>query len=383
MLVHDASCFARETILKRASEYGFPNPLAVEMFAWDCEVAAQFQTESDDVIVKGGMAAQVQLPIEVQRGSIDVDLLASLEKDNVEKILAKLVNNVPDTSYEPIIPTNPVPKLPMVSYRVNVPASIEYMGRKSLQIKADFLLDNFNLPTIQLRKVRTFAIDVSRVKCYTRPVLVGDKLLTLAKGSIGMQLDIDYPKQMYDLDMLTKIQLPNTDELKTIVSAVQALSEAEANYRGIKNTTGKFLQDVILTMTNYGKVDTSLGDSAIKTNIRKFQELFVSQNQKLTLEGWSIRALRIRLLAKLVRDVIGNSLSYNDAYKILEAVNSIAVKLNATTGRDTITNRRNSLMSLQKARLPYFKELRGKPLERVFWEVVDINNLNEIQAILE
>lgn len=31
---------------------------------------------------------------------------------------------------------------------------------------------------------------------------------------------------------------------------------------------------------------------------------------------------------------------------------------------------RNRLLSLEKRRLTYFKELRGKPLHRVFWQVV-------------
>lgn len=102
LLVHDATSFEKETILKRAEIFGFPNPLAVEMFAWDCEIATQFQVESNDVIVKGGMATQVQLPVEMQRGSIDIDLLASLTKDDIEKILAKLVKNVSKVSYESI-----------------------------------------------------------------------------------------------------------------------------------------------------------------------------------------------------------------------------------------------------------------------------------------
>lgn len=201
---------------------------------------------------------------------------------------------------------------------------MEYNKRTTLQIKTDFLLDDFNLPTVELQKVKTFAIDLSRLECYTRPVLIGDKLLTLAKGSIGMTVDASYPKQMYDIDMLTKLQLPDMDILKTIVATIQILSDAEAKYRTITNNTGKFLEDIIATMTNYGTVDTSLSDNALKTNIRNFQELYVSQNQKLEYFGWSTRALRIRFLAKLVLDIITNLLSYEEASKIFESVNSIS-----------------------------------------------------------
>jgi len=40
-LIHNAEYFTKEEILERARKYEFPNPLAVEIFLWDCELAAQ------------------------------------------------------------------------------------------------------------------------------------------------------------------------------------------------------------------------------------------------------------------------------------------------------------------------------------------------------
>jgi hypothetical protein len=39
-LIHNAKYFTQEEILERARKYEFPNPLAVEIFLWDCELAA-------------------------------------------------------------------------------------------------------------------------------------------------------------------------------------------------------------------------------------------------------------------------------------------------------------------------------------------------------
>ncbi len=35
-LIHNAKYFTKEEILERARKYEFPNPLAVEIFLWDC-----------------------------------------------------------------------------------------------------------------------------------------------------------------------------------------------------------------------------------------------------------------------------------------------------------------------------------------------------------
>lgn len=69
-LIHNTKHFTKEEILERARKYEFPNPLAVEIFLWDCELAAQLQDECADMVLKGGAAAQLHLPLERHRGSI-------------------------------------------------------------------------------------------------------------------------------------------------------------------------------------------------------------------------------------------------------------------------------------------------------------------------
>jgi hypothetical protein len=79
-LVHDSQFFSRDWVLTRSREHDFPNPLAVEMFLWDCEIAAQFQKADTRVILKGGTAAQLLLPVGQQRGSVDIDTTVRLHK---------------------------------------------------------------------------------------------------------------------------------------------------------------------------------------------------------------------------------------------------------------------------------------------------------------
>jgi len=50
-LIHDASYFTEESVKMRAKQHRFPNNLAVELFLWDCEIAAQLQTQSQSLIL--------------------------------------------------------------------------------------------------------------------------------------------------------------------------------------------------------------------------------------------------------------------------------------------------------------------------------------------
>lgn len=73
-LIHHKELFTKDSILERSTKYGFANPLAVEMFLWDIEVAAQLQQMDKRLLLKGGTAAQLYLPTDQQRGSVDIDM---------------------------------------------------------------------------------------------------------------------------------------------------------------------------------------------------------------------------------------------------------------------------------------------------------------------
>jgi hypothetical protein len=88
-MIHDSLYFTREEILRRAKEYEYPNPLAVEYFLWDCELAAQLQSVCDDLVLKGGAATQLHLPLERQRGSKDIDMVTALEIEDIAAIVEK------------------------------------------------------------------------------------------------------------------------------------------------------------------------------------------------------------------------------------------------------------------------------------------------------
>ena len=89
------------------------------------------------------------------------------------------------------------------------------------------------------------------MRCLTVGSLVGDKLLALAKGSIGMEDESDYPKQIYDIDALLESTKISEKTVNQMVTSINSLTKIEAGYRNIEITPVEALDDVIATMNEY------------------------------------------------------------------------------------------------------------------------------------
>jgi hypothetical protein len=381
-LIYDAKYFTKREILKRAKKYEFPNPLAVEIFLWDCELAAQLQGACDDIVLKGGAAAQLYLPLEKQRGSVDIDIATPLKKSDIVKVIQKVSNFLKGhVKFELHKPEKPVPRLPLVTFFAQTPPKLD-LQRKELEIKIDIFFKAPSLPNRLLNNVKTFAVDIKRMRCLTVAALIGDKLLTLAKGSIGMQLEADYPKQIYDIDALLESYKLSENLIDEMSTSVEILTKLEARYRKIHATPSDALADTIETMDNYSLVDTSGADVSIKKNIEGFQQFFVNKNQRRPFYGWSSKSLKIKFLATLLREHIENRLNSNDAAKAIIQSKSIVERFNHITGKDIIDVRKK-LLNLAQTKVQYFKEMRGKPLDRVFWQIVTLENLEDAQSVIE
>jgi len=378
-LINDPINFTKEEIQKRAAKYEFPNPLAVELFLWDCEIASHLQKTSADIVLKGGTAAQLYLPLEKQRGSRDIDMITPLKKSEVAEIVEinsqSLKGQVRFIEYTP---KKPVPNLSLVTYLARTRSKINM--RENLEVKIDIFYESPKLPFMELNNIQTYAVDVKRMMCLSPGALIGDKLLTLAEGSIGLELESDYPKQIYDVDMLLQSREITNKTVSDMLTSIKTNTQLEASYRKIDMTELDALRDVTKTMNRYSQVDTSGADSIMKRDIEGFQQFFVNKTQRKPYYEWSERSLRIRFLTLLLNKTIRNELTESDLCKIIAESYRIALQFNTFTD-NMIVDLRKQLLSLAESKIPFFKELKGKPLERVFWQVVTPENLQKMKAL--
>jgi hypothetical protein len=379
-LIHDEEFFTEKEILRRAKKYEYVNPLAVEIFLWDCELVAQLQSICDDLVLKGGAATQLHLPLERQRGSVDVDVFTHLGRKDVVQTIEELGSTLKGfAEFRLHKPKKPNPELPLETYFAYVPSKTD-PERDKLEIKLDFLCKCPRLPTLILSGVETFAVKIKRIRCSTSGALIGDKLLTLAKGSIGMEIEENYPKQIYDIDALLETCMLSAESADDLMTSIHELTKTEALFRKKEVTPINVLDDVVKTMDEYSLVDTPADDAERKANIEKFQQFFVNKSQRKPLYEWSTKSLRIRFLATLARKVVSEEIGRQDIARTIAECRKIEQALSRIPG-DSVAEVRERIMELAKVKIPYYKDLRGKPLTRVFWQVLTLENIGDINSL--
>jgi len=381
-LIHDEAFFSERSIRERAERYGFSDLLPVQLFLWDCEVAAQLQRESDKAILKGGAAAQLHLPVNMQRGSVDIDLVGPFTEQDVQEMISRIEKRLPGVRFDRHVPRRPRVNIPLVTYYMKTPALVPTEMRKELEIKTEFLLEDLpTMPIETLSSIETFAVEIKEITCYTVTALIGDKLLTLAENTIGVADVADYPKQIYDVALLSERHVPTASGLSEIVETIELLTPIEAAYRDMELSPQDALRDVEHTMQRYSILDTPGADSNTKGNITSFQQFLVSGSQRKPWYEWCVRALHIRFLVQIITAIMeGESTAYEAARELSEAM-STARALQEVRGPE-VKQIRTKLMNLADREIPYFRELRGKPLHRVFWQVISRRNLDAIRNLI-
>lgn len=367
---------SKEELLELSKTAGFTQPQVVELFRWDLELVSQIQRQSKDFVLKGGAATQLYIPLEKQRGSVDIDLLFPSRQEALEQVIRALrerfASRAPFFQFEEYKPKNPKANLPMKTYDVSLPSVLT----DSCRIKVDVLLIETEVPFHTVRRSKTFAGTVENVTCSTPGALIGDKLLTLAKDTIGIQQIEDYPKQLYDLEMLAYQRGCGVRELTDAVKAVKILAPVEASFRDKRVEPTDALEDVKKTMTDFSSIDLASADKQFKKAVNDFQQFYVSESQMgIKLYEWSCRILRMRFLASLIQLRFMDKLSLQEMERFLSLSKSISSRAKSAKAKE-VEEARSGLLKLSKGQET--KELKGKPLDRVFWHMVTPENIEEL-----
>ncbi|MFA5572339.1 MAG: nucleotidyl transferase AbiEii/AbiGii toxin family protein [Candidatus Bathyarchaeia archaeon] len=380
--LHNESYFSEEKVREQARKYGFSDPIQVEFFLWDCEIAAQLQRESEDFVLKGGAAVQLHLPVEMQRGSVDVDIVAPKKKEEIVEVLSQIHKRIPSVEFEKYTPKRPHKEINMVTYLAKVQPLIPSKNGRLREVKIDFLLEDVKLPIQMISNKETFALTINQLKCYSVSSLIGDKILTLAENTIGISDLPDVPKQIYDVSVLSKKQQLTLSDFSEIFDAIETIVPLEAKYREQELTVLQVLDDIEKTMDKYALSDTAEADAGIKRNIVNFQQFYVSSSQKWPLYVWSARVLKIRFLCRLLKPVFDGKVDLKEAFNQYSTAELIDQTLSTIKG-DKVKTVNKTLRDLADTQIPCFRELKGKPLNRVFWQVVSSNNISKINELVK
>ncbi|MFH1106583.1 MAG: nucleotidyl transferase AbiEii/AbiGii toxin family protein [Candidatus Micrarchaeota archaeon] len=378
-LKHPPEAFSKEELSKRAKKYGFTQPQFLELLAWDYELAEQLQAANDELILKGGAAVQLYLPQDAQRCSTDADFLApGMDAGKIERIMGQVRSQISMLSGfkdEVHRPEKPDLRIPMLTHKVTLPSAFGQMGRTPCQIKVEFLFTDFAPPTTDLPAVETIALQVNNVKALSLGSLIGDKLCTLAVGTIGIRRASAMHKHVYDLEMLAfGTDKLNPEAISDAHYALNSISIFESKIRGKKHSVQEVLESVQNAMEDYSRID--LGTFAdemreARESLDIFQQQHIPVSQKKSFYAWSAKAQKIRFLAGIFKQ-IEEGTPQREAWEKLESAKKEEKRLASLSGielkqaKEELLGRMKTASYGQKG----IKELNEKPVGRIYWNAV-------------
>lgn len=401
-LFHKEEAFQRETFQKRMEEFGFKNVARMELFLWDLELFLHIQKIlGDKIILKGGAATQFYLPRDAQRTSVDIDMLFFGTEEEIKKTLRKIEEYLGTEDelfyFHKHSPKNPKTNLPLHTYYTKVPSVLSNaernMERESIpyqELKIEFILQPEKWEYERRTGENIFAVNSSwNYQILPLNYLFADKLTTLGCNTIGVQnerLD-EQVKQFYDIMMLSRNCI---SEMQCSVVKEKYLKRAEQEWNTRKITLGSTLEgrdyepkyivkDVEKQLLRYQQADSG-EDAELKKFINDFHSLYLNRKVQYDPKTVACGASLVRLMYELMISGMG----WDKVKQALEIEKKLGMEhLSGPEKGQKIRKLRNQfIQEFGKDSVIPASTLKGKDLKRVFWAVVNIDNLNKIEGMI-
>lgn len=401
-LFHKEEAFQRETFQKRMEEFGFKNMARMELFLWDLELFLHIQKIlGDKIILKGGAATQFYLPRDAQRTSVDIDMLFFGTEEEIKETLRKIEEYLGTEDelfyFHKHSPKNPKTNLPLHTYYMKVPSVLSNaernMDRESIpyqELKIEFILQPEKWEYERRTGENIFAVNSSwNYQILPLNYLFADKLTSLGCNTIGVQnerLD-EQVKQFYDIMMLSRNCI---SEMQCSVVKEKYLKRAEQEWNTRKITLGSTLEgrdyepkyiveDVEKQLLRYQQADSG-EDAELKKFINDFHSLYLNRKVQYDPKTVACGASLVRLMYELMISGMG----WDKVKQALEIEKKLGMEhLSGPEKGQKIRKLRNQfIQEFGKDSVIPASTLKGKDLKRVFWAVVNIDNLNKIEGMI-
>lgn len=401
-LFHKEEAFQRETFQKRMEEFGFKNMARMELFLWDLELFLHIQKIlGDKIILKGGAATQFYLPRDAQRTSVDIDMLFFGTEEEIKETLRKIEEYLGTEDelfyFHKHSPKNPKTNLPLHTYYMKVPSVLSNaernMDRESIpyqELKIEFILQPEKWEYERRTGENIFAVNSSwNYQILPLNYLFADKLTTLGCNTIGVQnerLD-EQVKQFYDIMMLSRNCI---SEMQCSVVKEKYLKRAEQEWNTRKITLGSTLEgrdyepkyiveDVEKQLLRYQQADSG-EDAELKKFINDFHSLYLNRKVQYDPKTVACGASLVRLMYELMI----SGMDWDKVKQALEIEKKLGMEhLSGPEKGQKIRELRNQfIQEFGKDSVIPASTLKGKDLKRVFWAIVNIDNLNKIEGMI-
>jgi len=387
-LIHDESCFLRETLESRMKLYGLGNIVRLELFLWDLEIFLQIQEIlKGRVVLKGGAAVQFYLPVEIQRTSVDIDMIFCGTKDEILSALKVIENKLgADDRYfrfREHVPNAPKTELSLYTFFLPIP-SVCYENELRVntgkqEIKVEFISYPCKIEISKVTGQRIFAVESDK-EYNVLPLnnLLADKLTTLGPKSIGIQderMD-EQIKQLFDIHAL---MIFNMDALNFDIIREKYMERAkiEADSRKIGFNESNIIADALTQLRRLSKIDDG-EDKELKKHINDFQSSYIVRNGRKSRAEWAVVGEQIKYLMELIFIHKMSKSKLQKAFEI-ESLLSFRHLSGADRGRNILEFKNILIREYASYSIIDPKILKGKSPSRIFWSILTPENIDQIE----
>ena len=393
--INSKSAFERETFEGRMREYGFKNIERLEKFLWDLELFLHLQgILGDKLVLKGGAAVQFYLPALAQRTSVDIDMMFYGNKEEFKEALHlitdKFKNDEGLFEFREHIPQNPKTSLPLYTYYVDVPSVLTAEERRSdagkglpsQEVKLEFIMQDSKTEFHMIKGTDIFAAR-SDLEYQILPInsLFADKLTTLGPETVGVQNERmdEQIKQFYDIWMLTKYHFDEFEITKILEKYIKR-AKHECDNRLKKYDLDEIKSDVRKQLYRFSFADSG-EDPKLKKTINDFNSLYLNSKVEFNPQTVACGASLVKLMYESILDnknwdVVKTAL-YIEKLLELDGFSGVEKGQKARALREMLIKEFGSYSTMR------LDILKGKKHPRIFWSIVDKENVNMIKDLVE
>lgn len=387
-LIHPVDFFNQSTILERKNRLGLTNEARIELFLWDLEMFCQiYKRLGDRLVLKGGAAAQLFLPVDWQRTSVDIDMLCRATEEEIRTCLDDVENAFMGEGdllkFRPPRPKNAKTELPLLTFFLTVPSEVitDNNNKGVQEIKLEFFLDKEEWPSVQLKSPEIFAMETGEsYRVLTLEALIADKLTTLGPNTVGIpdfRRD-ELCKHLYDLDTLLHFPNEGTHNIVEVKELYFKRAELECESRKIAFIKEKIAADVVGWLNSLFLIDFRK-DTQLEKDINDFQSLYLRKTINRGKSQWAIIGEKLRFyLANLWADIPSENV-WKEALELESLL--LFNELEGKARGEVIKRFKNSFSeAFSKYSISPQKMLKGKNPSRQMWHVISPSNISEIKS---
>jgi len=283
-----AKCFTKDWInqFKQQKHLKRINPPVLEKMIQALSLLQQLKVHGMEFTFKGGTSL-VLLLSKARRFSVDIDILTTQSRKEVEAVLDKVVAHSHFNNWT---------LQDRRSYQGGVPkAHYEFDYESQLNLSTNFILLDILFEKTEYSKILTVPIEsewiesekILEVQVPSIESILGDKLTAFAPNTVGILYgkgkEQEIVKQLFDISCLFE----EVEKVEDVALSFEKIGKKEIKYRGLSIGLTDVMDDIFTTSLliakrtkNTSEPDKSSFDE-LTNGIRRFEGFLIAENFKI------------------------------------------------------------------------------------------------------